>query len=365
MNKIKVALLFGGQSTEHQISLLSARNVFEEIPRDTYEVLLIGINRDGRWHTFDKADWLTDDTDPLRIALGRECEEVVVRPGGGLAKVTAEGMRPMAVDVVFPLLHGKNGEDGTVQGLLTLTGLPFVGCDLLSSANAMDKDVTKRLLREDGIRIAEFAVVERKQVERVDADAIVGRLGLPLFVKPANSGSSVGVSKVTAAAELAAAVAQALRFDDKVLIEECIEGRELECAVLGNERPQASGIGEVTAQREFYSYDAKYLDDAGAMIRIPAVLSAECCERIRQTALKTYRVLGCSGLARIDFFLTAQQDVIVNEINTMPGFTKNSMYSKLWLHDGVAYSTLIDRLIQLAVLQKKNNVYLIHNGGVY
>jgi len=254
-----------------------------------------------------------------------------------------------SLDVVFPVLHGPFGEDGTVQGLLKLANIAYVGAGVLGSAIGMDKDVMKRLLRDAGIPVARFVAANKYSSKPIDFDAARDQLGLPLFVKPANLGSSVGIHKVTDRDEFERAVRDALNYDDKVLIEECINGREIECSVLGNDNPIASVPGEILPRHEFYSYEAKYLDENGAVLEIPAKLSSETLERIRQLAIRTFTVLCCEGMARIDFFLRNSDEIIVNEINTIPGFTRISMYPKLWEATGISYSELIDRLIQLAI----------------
>jgi D-alanine-D-alanine ligase len=251
--------------------------------------------------------------------------------------------------VVFPVLHGPFGEDGTVQGLLKLANIAFVGAGVLGSAIGMDKDVMKRLLRDAGIPVVRFMVANRYSSNGIDFDDVRDQLGLPLFVKPANLGSSVGIHKVNDRDEFERAVRDALNYDNKILIEECIKGREIECSVLGNDNPIASVPGEILPRHEFYSYEAKYLDENGAVLEIPAKLPAETSERIRQLATKTFTVLCCEGMARVDFFLRNDEEIIVNEINTIPGFTRISMYPKLWEATGISYSDLIDRLIQLAI----------------
>ena len=251
------------------------------------------------------------------------------------------------LDVVFPVLHGTFGEDGTVQGLLKLANIAFVGADVLGSAVCMDKDVMKRLLRDAGIPIADFVVMESGK--DADFSEIAARLGMPLFVKPANLGSSVGIHKVNSFAELQPAVEDALRYDRKVIVEEFIAGREIECSVLGNEKPIASLPGEIVPTHEFYSYEAKYIDAKGATLEIPAKLPADTVKKIQALAVQSYKVLCCEGMGRVDMFLTPDNKLVLNEINTIPGFTKISMYPKLWEHTGISYSELLDRLIELAL----------------
>jgi D-alanine-D-alanine ligase len=253
------------------------------------------------------------------------------------------------VDVAFPILHGPFGEDGTVQGLLKLADVPFVGAGVLGSAVGMDKDVMKRLLRDAEIPIAKFLAFEHAAQEEIHFANIKRVLGLPVFVKPANLGSSVGISKVTHRNQFTGAIREAFRYDNKILIEESIRGREIECSVLGNEHPIASLPGEIITRHDFYSYDAKYIDEKGAQLVIPAELPESITKKIQEFAIRSFKVLCCEGMARMDFFLRNQREIFVNEINTIPGFTKISMYPKLWEASGITYADLIDRLIRLAL----------------
>lgn len=351
MKKVNVAILFGGKSAEHEVSLQSAKNVIDAMDKNKYDVTLIGIDKSGHWCLNDSSRFLLNSNDPRHIALDKTGRDVVLVPGSDSRQLleVAGQMSGGAIDVVFPILHGPYGEDGTVQGLLKLAGLPFVGAGVLGSAVGMDKDVTKRLLRDAGIPVARFFVYNKWNQAAADFDAAVRELGLPLFVKPANAGSSVGVSKVRTREEFAAALAEAFAFDTKILVEECIDGREVECAVLGNETPVASKVGEIIAQQDFYSYEAKYIDENGAILAIPADLPAGAAENIQSLAIRTFQAVCCEGMARVDFFLTKDNQAVVNEINTIPGFTAISMYPKLWEISGISYGDLIDRLIQLAL----------------
>jgi D-alanine-D-alanine ligase len=360
--KIRVGILFGGKSAEHEISLQSARNVYEALDRNKYEPVLIGIDKTGRWILNDATRFLLNPDDPKRISLNPEGEPVNLVPRSkGVLSGSGTLREAGRVDVVFPILHGPFGEDGTVQGLLRLADIPFVGSSVLGSAAGMDKDVMKRLLRDAGIPIGRFLVF-RSHEAAPSFNEVKETLGLPLFVKPANMGSSVGIGKAHNEAEFQRAVAEAFQYDTKIVLEEFIRGRELECAVLGNEEPAASVPGEVVSSHEFYSYEAKYLDEKGAALVIPAELDGAVKKRIQELAIKTFRVLCCAGLSRVDFFLRDPEDggpaeaggsgedrVLVNEINTMPGFTRISMYPKLWEASGVAYTELISRLINLAL----------------
>jgi D-alanine-D-alanine ligase len=344
-----VGILFGGKSAEHEVSLQSAKNVFDAIDREKYIPILIGIDKSGKWLLNDESEFLLNADDPKRIRLNQSSDSVALIPqSGGVISNLSNLKQEKAIDVIFPILHGPFGEDGTVQGLLKLADLPFVGAGVLGSAVGMDKDVMKRLLRDAGIPIGDFIVLRSHEAFPA-FKALAQRLGLPFFVKPANMGSSVGVSKIHDEGEYGAALGLAFEYDTKIILEEFIRGRELECSVLGSETPAASLPGEVISTHEFYSYDAKYLDEKGAVLEIPAKVPAETVREIQELAVKTFQTLSCEGLARVDFFLKADGGVLVNEINTMPGFTKISMYPKLWEASGIPYSALIDRLIELAI----------------
>jgi len=351
--RLRVGVVFGGRSAEHEVSVASARNVLEAMDRDRYEPVLIGIDREGRWLLEDASRLLLADAGTLP-ALSPQgaaaAHEVALVPRGrSNALVDLEARSDLGtLDVVFPVLHGPYGEDGSVQGLCRLAGIPCVGAGVLGSAVGMDKDVMKRLLRDAGIPTARFLAVSRAGPAPSFSDA-VGALGVPLFVKPANLGSSVGVSKVGTEDAFAEALRLAFRYDTKALVEECIEGRELECSVLGNDDPVASVPGEVLPSHEFYDYEAKYLDEHGAALEIPARLAAAAAEAVRALAVRAFRVLCCSGMARVDLFLRPDGELLVNEINTIPGFTRISMYPKLWEASGVTYRELVDRLIRLAI----------------
>lgn len=349
--KIRVGVLFGGKSAEHEVSLQSAKNVVNAIDKTKYEVILIGIDKSGRWHLGDDLQFLLHEDNPRLIELKKINKNValVVEKDTGVLMQLSNPTRVEPVDVIFPVLHGPFGEDGTVQGLLKLANVPFVGAGVLGSAVGMDKDVMKRLLRDAGVPTPKFLVFNRQRCKNLQFDQVVRELGLPFFVKPANLGSSVGINKVKTRDDFDHAIADALLYDHKLLIEEYIKGREIECSVLGNETPIASFPGEIIPQHEFYSYDAKYIDEKGAILEIPAKLSDEMVKQVRQMAIKAFQVLCCEGMARVDFFLRDNQELLVNELNTIPGFTRISMYPKLWEFSGISYSELIDRLIQLAL----------------
>lgn len=352
-NKIRVGILFGGKSAEHEVSLQSAKNVIDAIDRDKYDVVLIGLDKSGRWHLNDSSEFLLNSSDPKLIRLGEAPNDVALAPesGGELSALSGD-IAETAVDVVFPILHGPFGEDGTVQGLLKLANIPFVGAGVLGSAVGMDKDVMKRLLRDAGVPIGKFVTLKMSD-EVPGWDLVAEELGSPVFVKPANMGSSVGVSKVDTGDDYLQAVRAAFEYDTKILVEEFIEGREIECSVLGNETLIASVPGEILPTHEFYSYEAKYIDENGARLKIPAELSPQESETVRALSVRTFEVLCCEGLARVDVFLASNGEFVVNEINTIPGFTSISMYPMLWKASGISYTELIDRLLELAMARHK------------
>ena len=347
--KINVAIIFGGKSTEHEVSLQSARNVFEAIDKEKYNPVLIGIDKTGRWLLNDSSQFLLGVEDLGVVSLNKNSDPIALVPqsSGKISNLTGSN-KDLSVDVAFPILHGPLGEDGTVQGLLKLANIPFVGSGVLGSAVGMDKDVMKRLLRDAGLPIGKFVAL--KVDEPIPAyGEIKTKLGVPFFVKPANTGSSVGISKIHDEAEYLVGIKDAFNYDVKIIIEEYIQGREIECSVLGNDKPIASVPGEVKTTHEFYSYDAKYLDENGATLEIPAKLTPEVIKKVQNMAIKTFLALSAEGLGRVDFFLRENDEIVINEINTIPGFTKISMYPKLWEASGISYAELIDRLIQLAI----------------
>lgn len=348
--KLRVAVLFGGKSAEHEISLVSARNIIAGLDPARYDITPIGIDRNGRWLTAGNAAQLLNQNGKLLALNEAAGRALTLQPGEDPALVAASaGAALPAVDVVFPALHGPYGEDGSMQGLLKLLDLPFVGPGVLGSAVGMDKDVMKRLLRDAGLPIGAFRVLQRKDAGAASFDALTAELGLPLYVKPANLGSSVGVSRVTTRDEFTRAINEALLYDNKLVLEKNIPGREIEVAVLGNETPLASIPGEIIPKDGFYSYESKYLDEKGAVLEIPAKLDAATVARVQKLAIETYECLCLEGLSRVDLFLTAGGELFVNEVNTIPGFTSISMYPKLWEASGLPYGKLLDRLIELAL----------------
>ncbi len=344
--KINIAIIFGGKSAEHEVSIRSAQSVLRSINKSKYNLLLIGIDKDGGWHCFDEEELLSGK----QLFSSKNVDNTIISIEGKNFLVKRDN-NTEKIDLVFPLLHGPFGEDGTLQGFLKLFNIPFVGASVIGSAIGMDKDVAKRLLQEAKIPTAKFLVCKKK--EAISFEEIQEKLGLPFFIKPANLGSSVGISKVKNQDEFMPAVELAFAYDNKILIEEFIEGKEIECAVLGNEKPIASVPGEIIPNHEFYSYEAKYLDENGAALVIPAKLSESIVKEVQKLALKTFAVLCCEGMGRVDFFITSDNKVIVSEINTIPGFTAISMYPKLWEYSGISYTELIDKLIELAIQRHK------------
>lgn len=350
-NKIRVGILFGGKSAEHEVSLQSAKNIIESIDRKKYDILLLGIDKQGQWHMGDESEFVLHKDNPRLIALNKGNDRLALIPGQSsenLVDLTNQETIDR-IDVIFPVLHGPFGEDGTVQGLLKLAGIPFVGAGVLGSAVGMDKDVMKRLLRDADLVIADFIAAHSQERAKIHYKDIQERFGSPFFIKPANLGSSVGVHKVHNETEFSSALDDAFLFDTKVIIEEFIEGREIECAVLGNENPIASVPGEILPSHDFYSYEAKYIDEQGAVLEIPAKLPEEISSKIRDISILAFKTLCCEGMARVDCFLKNDGTVVVNELNTIPGFTSISMYPKLWEASGIPYGELIDQLIQLAL----------------
>jgi len=347
--KINVAILFGGRSAEHEVSLQSAKNVFEAIDREKYNPILIGINKRGRWLLNNSSKFLLNEDNPELIKLNKASDSVALVPqsNGRILNLSGEE-KNIKIDVVFPILHGPFGEDGTVQGLLKLANIPFVGTSVLGSAAAMDKDVMKRLLRDAGITVGRFIAIKSEDKIPEYGD-IKEELGVPFFIKPANMGSSVGLSKIHNESEYPDGIKSAFNYDVKIIIEEYICGREIECSILGNSDPIASVPGEIVTKHEFYSYEAKYIDENGSVLEIPAKIPDEAKQLIQNLAIRTFKVLSCEGLGRVDFFLKDNGEIIVNEINTIPGFTRISMYPKLWETSGISYTELIDKLIQLAI----------------
>jgi len=396
MSKLRVGVLFGGRSGEHEVSLLSAASVLDAIDKSKYEVVPIGITKEGRWVTEGRAERLLNgkpaESEPRHLRAGdpdaTAAAAVLARGEGVLVPPVPPGpeehsslvpfeadadqihaaLHPVDVDIIFPVLHGTFGEDGTIQGLLELADIAYVGAGVLGSAAGMDKDVMKRLFRDARLPIVKHVIVLRSEWRDAPKKArkqIEGALKYPVFVKPANLGSSVGISKVHDASELAAAMDEAARFDRKLVIEQGVGGskgkaREIECSVLGNDQPIASVPGEVVPIKEFYDYNAKYLEEGSELI-IPAKLPKAKQKEVQRLAVAAFQAIDCSGLARVDLLMDPRTaKMYVNEINTLPGFTSISMYPKLWAATGISYPELIDRLIQLGLerhAEKKENRY--------
>jgi len=361
-SKLNVLLLFGGQSAEHEVSIMSARNVAASINRSVYEILLVYITKWGVWHHVTDVDGFIGRENSDGLSAG-DTVFVVPTDDRPLLMNTADGSRLFSVDLAYPVLHGPCGEDGTVQGLFTLLDIPFVGAGVIGSAVGMDKDVMNRLLREGGIPVPEFLVFSRESQDSISFDAVSKQLGTPLFVKPANMGSSVGISMVEEGEAFDIAVKEAFRFDRKIIVEEYVQGQEIECSVLGNENPTASLPGEIRPTHRFYSYDAKYVDDKGADLLIPANLDPALIQRVQELAVKSFSLLCCEGLARVDFFVCQGGEVLVNDINTLPGFTNISMYPKLLEASGISQPELVKRLIGLALDRHESEVELRRERG--
>ena len=356
MKSLSVCILFGGVSPEHEVSLRSAESVLNNIDESKYNVFPVGITKEGKWILYGGKDY--SDLPSGRWLTHPDNRQAAISPIRGQGLLTFEGdcVVRQQIDVVFPVLHGENGEDGTIQGLLQLAGIPYVGPHVAASAVAMDKTLTKLVVDQAGITQAAWKLVRRADMgSRMEGtlDALEAKFAYPMFVKPAGTGSSVGVSKATEREDLKKALLEAGKYDDKVLVEEFIRGREIEVAVMGNESPVASVCGEIDSGADFYDYDAKYITDTSVSY-IPARIPEDVAETVRDTAVKVYKAIGCQGLSRVDFFVTWQENrVVFNEINTIPGFTSISMYPKLFGASGVPYSQLIDKLLELALEASK------------
>lgn len=349
MSKLNLMVLYGGPSTEHEVSLRSAKSIINHLNKDKYNVIPVGVDKETRWFLQDLNQQLNNGTDSCTI--GNSIGEIVLNRSNNQTLIcNKQDLTEINhVDVVLPIIHGAYGEDGILQGILTSYYLPYVGPDILGSSCAMDKDVAKRLFEHCGIPTAK-GIVLRKNADPIPSyTEVKEKLGEILFVKPANAGSSVGVSKVTDEISFTKALNEAFEFDRKILIEENIVGREIECAVLGNEFPKASTLGQIVATKDFYSYDAKYIDQDGAKMQIPAAIEEDIAEKIKQSAIKGFQALALEGIARVDFFLKNDNTFVINEINTLPGFTSISMYPKMWEASGLPFNELLDSMIELAL----------------
>lgn len=343
-----VLIIFGGNSSEHSVSCVSAQSVINNIPTQDYNVFMMGITNTGKWYLYEgdvndipDDKWLeSDKLKPAFLSPDSSVHGIVILDNGTYST--------QYIDVVFPVLHGKNGEDGTIQGLLQMSGIPFVGCDSVSSAVCMDKALTNLLADSNKIKQAKWSWILKKDYTEKTLKNIADKLGFPIFVKPANAGSSVGISKAKNFEQLKTSTQDAFVHDEKVVFEECIIGKEVECAVLGNDNPIAGVVGEVVPCNEFYDYKAKYIDGTSALY-IPAKVEQSIQESIRKEAIRTYKALGCSGISRVDFFVCQDGSILFNEINTIPGFTSISMYPKLFEAYGIEYSDLIDKILKYAI----------------
>ncbi len=344
--KRSVAILFGGQSAEHNVSLVSAKCILEAINRELFVPVLIGISKTGEWYPVSEEQLLqTSFENPIDFV--RPGEEIFLNPGNKGARVMeVYGQKnPVKVDFAFPIVHGPLGEDGTLQALFRLLKIPFAGCDVTSSALCMDKDSAKRVLMSHNIPVSNFITVRRQQ--KLQYEIVTKKLGKTLYIKPCNMGSSVGVSKATNEEDFSKAVEKAFRFDNKILIESMVDGIEVEVSVLGNEYPKASVPGSFVVDNQFYSYDAKYISDSATKFQIPASNDERVIKDIQERAISTYKALGCEGFARVDLFVTKSNEILVNEVNTLPGFTPISMYPRLWQENGVSFKDLITDIINL------------------
>ncbi|MGN0601833.1 MAG: D-alanine--D-alanine ligase family protein [Oscillospiraceae bacterium] len=351
MAKINVAVIFGGKSNEHDVSVVSATHVIKSIPKDKYNVICIGITKKGHWLKFIGD---IDDISSGKWEKHPDNVPCILSPDPlhkGFLSFDADGtVSQIKVDCIFPVLHGKNGEDGTIQGLFDLAEIPYVGCDLISSANCMDKELTHTILEANGIKTANWVAMLESELDSINdkCDEMENKFTYPMFVKPANCGSSVGISKVKNKDELKAGIKTAFSHDKKVIVEQNITGIECEVAVMGNSKPFASTVGEIQAANDFYDYEAKY-ENADSKTIIPARFSEDTIQAIRETAVKAYKAMGCCGLARVDFFLCEGDKIILNEINTLPGHTPISMYPQLMAYEGISFEEQEDKLIKLAL----------------
>lgn len=358
--KLTVCVLFGGQSSEHEVSRVSAASVINNLDKEKYDIVTIGITKSGKWLLFQGPveKIATGEWENGRVVKAMITPDATI---GGIVRLDEDEERQETIatigriDVVFPVLHGLYGEDGTIQGLLEIAKIPYVGTGVLASSLAMDKIYAKHIFKANKIPQADWEVVFKNELDAMDevVKRIENKFSYPCFIKPSNAGSSVGITKAHNRAELEEGLKLAVQHDRKILIEEFINGREVECAVLGNEDPKASVLGEIIPGKEFYDYDAKYNDETSQLI-IPAELPEDTAKKIREYAIQAFKALDCTGLSRVDFFVHKETgEVYINEVNTMPGFTNISMYPKLWQATGLSYSELLDRLIALAIEKNK------------
>ena len=348
-NKLNVAVVFGGKSGEHEVSLMSATNVINAMDKSKYNIYTLGITKQGKWMLYQgPVEKLQDGSweQEANKIDPRELVELLLSP-------MLDGNQKAKIDVIFPVLHGPNGEDGTIQGFFEMLDIPYVGCGVIGSALGMDKAISKQLFIDAGLNVADYVLTYKHEIKE-NLQAVIAliesKFQYPVFVKPVNMGSSVGITKAHDRNELGLGLQEAAKYDRKIIVEEFIKGSEIECAVLGNNFPEASGAGEIIPSKEFYDYEAKYFDDGKSTLIIPAKLTEQEEKSIKEAAVKAFKALDCCGMSRVDFFLDRSTGkVYINEINTIPGFTKISMYPKLWENAGIGYSKLIDKLIELAL----------------
>ncbi len=356
MKKLSVCILFGGMSPEHEVSLRSAESVLNNIDKEKYNIFPVGITKEGTWILYGGHDYSLLPTGEWRDHPTNRRAVLSPMRGQGLLSFEGDCVVRERIDVVFPVLHGENGEDGAMQGLLQMAGIPYVGPHIAASAVSMDKTLTKLVADHAGVTQAAWQLVWRQELDNrmeLVLDSLETRFSYPMFVKPAGTGSSVGVSKATDRESLMRALLAAAAFDEKILVEEFIHGREIEVAVMGNDNPVASICGEIDSGADFYDYEAKYITDT-SVAYVPARIPEDVAENVRETAVKIYSAIGCQGLSRVDFFVTFEENkVVFNEINTLPGFTSISMYPKLFAASGIGYSDLIDQLLALALEAEK------------
>ncbi len=358
MSKKQIAVIFGGKSSEHEISRISASNIIKSISKDLYDITTIGITKSGEWNLFNGD---IDDIASGEWENNPNNKKAFISPDSsvkGLTVISGSKLEFIHIDVVIPVLHGKNGEDGSIQGLLQLAEIPYVGCDMTSSVICMDKVIANTMLDQAKIDQAKFVwfyTYEYKDNSQECINKVEKNLGYPVFVKPSSAGSSVGVSKANNRQELINAIKKASKEDKKILVEECIIGKEVECAVLGNDKPIASNTGEISTSSQFYDYESKYINNTSTLY-IPARIPQNISEKVREIAIKAYKILGCEGLTRVDFFVQDDGRILLNELNTFPGFTSISMYPKLMNDYGMETPSLIDKLIDLAIERNDNNV---------
>lgn len=363
MTKKHLGVIFGGLSTEYEVSLKSVTFILDNIDFDKYELTMIGISKNGDWFLYEgdiqhikNNQWLTEKyIKPITISLNKNKKGIYI-----LEQNNKTTFKP--IDIIFPVLHGRNGEDGSIQGLLKIAGIPFVGCDYISSAICMDKELTHTILESNNIKTAPWVALTKYEFENNNFDTLEEeyklKLNYPMFIKPANAGSSIGVSKATNKLELLQSINNAYKIDKKIIIEGFISGKEIECAVIGNNNPFVSILGEISPSNDFYDYNAKY-NNNNSLLHIPAKISQKSSDKIKEIAKKAFKALGCSGMARIDFFLTDNDEIILNEPNTIPGFTSISMYPKLLMHSGFNKKDIINKLLDLGLEYYNEN--LIYN----